>query len=265
MKGRLALVALVSLGACTPETQETETCDVSLCLAGAFTLADGANPLVGLMCDQMPGLVERCNEEGCDPMWPITTVVFEGDQSELVESAYEALFEALDTTNDGVVNQEDEQCTVSVLGYSWGGINASMISQVLAEDPRIEVDGPIIDRMVTIDAFHPGFLEGYTIAPTVDRFWNYRHTEANYGFDCSEFSIAGPYLGLTPLCSGNTRCVDYDYSVDQEATYSNHVGASLTGAQAGHCTVVSMAYDNVLTNLLTGEDGENLPPEASVP
>ncbi|MCB9668710.1 MAG: hypothetical protein H6736_06785 [Alphaproteobacteria bacterium] len=191
-----------------------------LCLNGAGADEDGGNPFVTALCEGLPNVLRN---EG-DPFF----------RTWELRLAREAMLEVLDTDGDGAVTDADE-AVVDVLGYSWGGVNATLID--LHAEPGVTSRRPLIGRMALIDPFVPPADEPLVLAGRVEALWSYRHTVAP-PWDCSAEAFAGPYIGRPMDCSSiDGPCVEHDVSADRTVS---------------HCSIVSEVAPYVRANLVDG-------------
>ncbi len=216
-----ALIATLMLPACGGRRDTLwhppEPCAVTVCMNGAGGDRHPGNQTVNTLCAQLPGKVEDCAEEPCAS----TFASFDGARVEL------AVQEALAGAADG--------CTLSLVGYSLGGVNAVSVAQALNDR------GVVIDRLVLLDPFSPLGPDPLVIPPGVRHAWLYRHSVAPPD-DCSaDRPLIGPYEGFGMTCAEGTACLDVDYSLDERFTHVDH------------CTVPEVAFDAAWRNVTTGE------------
>lgn len=231
-----------------PDAGAPLTCVRTLCMAGAFTRSDGANPDFRDLCERRPGLVLDGSE---------TLFLFSA-----TDAAKDALINALDTNQDQRVDAQDMDCDVHLLGYSWGGVNTTNLGQAFVDDARVAPARAHIERMVVIDPYSPVAGRTIEVPAQVQQFWAYRHSISPAG-DCSGAAPLGPYEGLPPLCAASSRCRDYDFSLAPSTVFTG-LFSSWSGQQVGHCTVVDAAGPAVLHNLDTGLDFPSAPPSVPV-
>ncbi len=234
-----------------PDAGGPSGCQVSVCMAGAFTREDAANPTFESICSMLPGIVEDCSGGQCYFMYAFSAR----------DAALEGLISALDTNNDAQVDMLDDDCEVNLLGYSWGGVNTTLMAEAFLSDPRVAPSRAVIDRMVALDPFSPLAGDTVEIVAGVQRYWSYRHTSSPSN-DCSSGAPLGPYRGLPPLCDSSAQCTDYDYSLTPGASFMGF-GGTYSGAQIGHCTIVDASGPAIVHNLTTGTDFPGAP--TSVP
>jgi len=224
------------------------SCAVTICLAGALTRGDGANPTLERLCDTLPGIHKECSEDRCYSIFSM----FQKPQ------VVATLLGALDSDRNGVVDDSDRACTVSLVGYSWGGVNAIEVASEIATHPKFTGKRQQIDRVVLVDPFAPHAVPTLEISANVVKLWEYRHSVAPAD-DCSNEAPLGPYLGLPPLCSEGSRCQDYDYSQHPDTTFSGQRG-EFRGSDVGHCNIVAHVAPAIRRNIASGEDGKAVPP-----
>ena len=219
---------------------ESNACVRTLCLTGALDQNSPSNASFKRLCEDedIPGLILDCGPFGCQStfdsflQFPLLTV-------------YPALFETLDTNDDGWVNDGDEQCQLNLIGFSWGGVNALSIAHHLANDQRISQERSIVDKVVLLDAFQP-FAEGRMVVPeNVNAVLSRRHSEAPSN-DCSNRAPMGPYLGFAPACAEQSMCEDFDYSEYPDTVYTGNSGRASWGDEIGHCRIPDVAHSDVI-------------------
>lgn len=207
----LSALALVFLLGPAP----APACDLTLCMAGAFQRTDGANPRLARVCSEAARLVEDCGAAGCAPLFHFAAI----------NAAHAALLKALDANADGVVDAKDPPTRICLVGYSWGGVNASLLAQQLLTDPKIAPERRGIEHLVLIDPFAP-MTRTIAVPAGVKHAVNHRHSKVPPG-DCSQNAPMGPYLGLPMTCAPGVACTDLD-----------HPGA-------GHCSIVRRVADRI--------------------
>lgn len=206
-----------------PEATWEPTERKRFCLYGATEPTDGANPWFEPGCEALPGLVR--NPEGDLP----------GFRNYEFGDMVELLIDALDTDGDGLVT-DDDSTIVDLLGYSWGGMNATRIDP--HADERVQTDHALIGRMALIDPFVPPAGVLLPLEGEVEAVWSYRRTSSP-DWDCSALAPLGPYEGRPLDCSTTDgACTEYDLSIDRVV---------------GHCTIVPEVIDWAVENVLTGE------------
>ncbi|NUP14472.1 MAG: hypothetical protein HOW73_51235 [Polyangiaceae bacterium] len=156
--------------------------------------------------------------------------------------AYAALFDELDENGDGLVDEDDSEGIVHLVGFSWGGINVTDIADRLRKDDRIAPSRRGVAGMVLLDPFQPQLWRA-RIPANVANAWEYRQTDTTWG-DCSfAVSLGIGFNGLKPLAkSEETSCAYYDLDA--------------FAGKVGHCDVPSLATEAALVNLLELRDYE---------
>lgn len=251
--GAAQAVDAVALGRDAPASDTSSAdrdaasaCVATICLEGAGIHETGGNPYLGELCEQIPGLIRECVGSLCYPRFGMLAS----------DAAFEALFARLDQNQDGRYDEADPACEVQILGYSWGGVNATQIAERLLSDPRVAPSRRVVHKLIVIDPYIP--LAEVRVAEGVVNFWEYRHSIAPT-WDCSAGVPLGPYLGLAPLCHHSVRCVDYDYSLAPDQHFYGRPGAEI-----GHCNIVKSATPSILHNIGTGQDDPAAPPSVLV-
>lgn len=232
----------------SPDAGQVASCEVSLCMAGAFTRSDGANPWFEDLCAQLPGLVTDGNQ---------TMFLFSAR-----DGARDALIAALDDNGDGRVDAQDPECIIRLLGYSWGGVNTTVLGQEFVDDRRVAPERARIHEMYTVDPYAPTAGGTVEVPAEVDVYYELRHSSSPSD-DCSAQAPLGPYEGLPPLCYPSTACFDHDYSLAPSLFF---MGAqySWRGDEVGHCGVVDVATPAILHMVRTGQPYPDLPPSVPV-
>lgn len=215
----------------------------TVCLTGA-----GGHRTFESFCESplVVGRIDDCRNGPCHPTFstfPIPNA----------ESVWKAVFEALDTTHDGQLNDQDEVVELDVIGYSWGGVNAVDLATRMAKDERVEAPWRV-KRLILLDAFQPG--ASLSIPTNVDKTFSFRHSVAPAN-DCSKDALLGPYLGIALSCAASQTCFDFDFSLSQEQRFGKQLGKSV-----GHCDVPRAAMD-AIEQLLRDEEPTKAP--ASIP
>lgn len=219
------LIALLLLPACGGRRDTLwhppEPCAVTVCMNGAGGDRHPGNQVVTALCNDLPGKIEDCADEPCAS----TFAAFDGARVEL--AVQEAIAGAV------------EGCTLSIVGYSLGAVNAVAAAQSLSDR------GVSVDRLVLIDPYSPVGPDPLVIPEHVERAWLYRHSVAPAD-DCSaDRPVIGPYEGFGMTCVEASHCVDYDYSLDERWTHIDH------------CEVPEVAFDAAWTNVTRGEDHDD--------
>ncbi|MBU1238818.1 hypothetical protein KJ865_03830, partial [Myxococcota bacterium] len=206
---------------------------ITICMAGAFKITDGANPSFSALCDGLPGLARDCNGSSCSTLFRFSNS----------DGAMRTLMHNLDTNRDGLVDDRDDQYDINLVGYSWGGVTATHIARDFLTSARVTPSRRHIKTLVTIDPYSPLAGGKITIPPGVAYHWNYRHTIAP-SYDCSRGAPLGPYIGLPSVCSPQTTCAQYDYSLAPDHTFS-YANRMLLGKDVGHCSIVRVAGSEI--------------------
>lgn len=167
------------------------------------------------------------------------------------------LFTALDKNGDNKVDALDGLIDLNILGFSWGGKNSDDLANRVVTDTRID-RSVIHSRVIVMDGYQP-FETKVAIPAGIDRAWSFRHSVAP-ATDCSNGAPLGPYLGLRLACASGQQCSDYDFSIAPSTQTFNGYHAS----NIGHCDVPYAAHDFVMSLVLTGQPGSNLPPSVPV-
>jgi hypothetical protein len=221
----LPALALLACGGAPEDAearwQQPEPCAVTVCMNGAGGDRHPGNQVINALCADLPGKVEDCSEAPCSSSF----ASFDGSRVEL------AVEEALSAAADG--------CTLSLVGYSWGAVNAVAVSEALG------ARGVSVDRMVLVDPFSPVGPDPLIIPATVENTWLYRHSVAPADGCSNDRPLIGPYEGFSMVCDEATACVDYDYSLDERYTGIDH------------CEVPEVAFHAAFRNVTTGETDDD--------
>lgn len=275
MKYAVIAACILSAAGCAdplsaPESPQTETgpvdavvgksdhhgtCAISLCLTGAMNHETPSNQHFRHLCanPRIPGLIRDCFNGECNQtfdsflQFPLLTV-------------YPALFNALDRTGDGRIDEDDPVCEVNLIGFSWGGVNAVSIAGHLARDPRIPETHRRVSNLVLLDAYQPFSAGRMQVPESVERVLSIRHSRAPQ-HDCSKEAPLGPYLGLAPHCTEASDCEDYDYSTSPYDRFVGSDGNTVYGDRVGHCEVPYVA-EAAVVGFLNGESYEELLPQS---
>jgi hypothetical protein len=222
------------------------TCRRTLCIGGPGELDSVPHRDLGELCRRAPGVVQRCEGERCANVW-----AFDDWQTGL-----DGLITSLDQNGDGKVDPSDRACPISLAGWSTGAtVVARELPKALAADPRIDPGHAKVDNLVAIAPQAPGAPdpEQLDIADTVAKAFVYRYSKSPDS-DCSREFEGGPWLSPKPVCAEGTRCFDYDYSKDPgDLAYISRRGAR-SGAEVGHCVIVSLVAKIGLDNLARGQE-----------
>jgi len=248
-------------------TEAEETCTRTMCLTGAIWREDGGNWAFDLLCEDelVEGLIRECTDEGCYPTWEnFDPFIFGLD---LESDVYPHLFDAMDDTGDGLVDELDESCDLQLFGYSWGGVNAARLADMFINDPAVSLERARVASLIVIDPFRTtGFgthWSSFVVPAGVERFRSYRHSVSLTSYDCSSQAFRGPYVGLPAEIEGaDTDAADYDYSLAPDTYFPRqNLGSIPTrGRDVGHCSVLHVAAHAVL-NDLAGVPFDELPPD----
>jgi hypothetical protein len=206
-------------------------CLVSICLNGAYfgDPLSGGNGYFDDVCKAIPGILPQCGSDG---------TCYSSFEWLQLSKAEDALFSALDTNGDGVVDTSDKDCQVRVAGYSWGGVNSQKLADSLLADSRYTNPRKKIHRMLVIDPYQPT-QSTVDVPPNVEAFWEFRHSVAPAS-DCSGSAPLGPYKGLPPRCHTGAFCFDYDYSLSGSVVFPGYSGVKYQGKQIDHCTMADV-------------------------
>ncbi len=226
---------------------------VTMCFTGA-PARGGSNVPFDVICDDpsVPNVVRSCDGLSC-----YNTFNTLGTNA---TSLYAKLFAALDTNGDMLVNAQDQQTRVNLLGYSWGGISAVQVAAKLGSDTRIDANLRRVYRLIVMDAYQP--LATLVVPTSVERFVSFRHSSSPSG-DCSAGVPLGPFEGIVPRCYANQSCFDYDYSQSPSGSFSTSDGLSYLGSQIGHCEVPAVAAPAILAEF-KGMPYSNMPTQLPV-
>lgn len=226
---------------------------VVVCMTGAIDQTSGSNDGFTQLCDSLQAVatvVPECVDGRCWSSFATFTAV------EPVRKLTDATLPVLDVTGDGLVDAADGATTLTLVGFSWGGVTAADLSRALSSDKRID-HGFLTLRLVVLDAFQPS-LPDVKAARAVDEAVSFRHSLAPSS-DCSSFAPLGPYLGLGLRCGPEQRCFDFDFSAAPTERF-----AGRRGRDVGHCDVPEAATQQVINLVTTGALVEPLPPPVPV-
>jgi hypothetical protein len=222
---------------------------VVVCLTGAVDQNSASNAGFTQLCDQLgmaATLVRSCAGSTCASSF----ATFPAQSAGAAVAA--ATFAALDRNGDRLVYVSDGPTTLTIVGFSWGGVNAGDLAEQVSADPRI-VHAHLSLRLVILDAFQP-FVPGVRVAANVDEAWSFRHT-VTPATDCSRGAPLGPYRGVRLRCAAGRPCFDHDFSAAPNSTFG-----SLPGRYVGHCEVPQAAAPFVMQ--LVQQGTVTLPPPA---
>lgn len=215
-------------------------CARTLCIAGPGSLTDDPNRDLGELCRRAPGIVRRCENDGCASVWTL----------EQWQQGLDGLITTLDQNGDGKVGGDDPRCQINVAGWSRGAaIAAEELPASLRGDPRMSEDRALVDHLVAIVPWAPDH-ERIELAANVRKAWIYRHTQTPDD-DCSKTFEGGPWLSPPPACGPDTQCWDYDYSLEPLLAFVGRRGAR-SGKEVGHCDIVALVAKIGLDNLKRG-------------
>ncbi len=230
----------VFAGGKADEAGHPDSCTITMCLTGAMDHRTPSNHAFRRLCDDLriDGVQLDCHGDQCNTtfdsflQFPLLTV-------------YPALVDALDRNFDGSIDDADPVCEINLIGFSWGGVNALSIAGHLSRDARIPETHRQVTRAVLLDAFQPFSAERMTVPDNVKSVLSMRQSSSPH-HDCSRSAPLGPYQGLTPICSDEQDCHDYDYSLAADVYFSHADGNYTRGDQIGHCMVPSVAHESVI-------------------
>ena len=226
---------------------------VVVCMTGAVDQNSGSNDQFAAVCDALQPVatvVPECVEGRCWSTFATFT------SSEPIKKLSDATLKALDVTADGTIDSADGPTTLTLVGFSWGGVTAADLSRALSSDKRIDHQFLTL-RLIALDAFQPSLVD-VKAARAVDEAFSFRHSVAPRN-DCSAFAPLGPYLGLPLRCGPGQRCFDFDFSI---ATTERFAGRP--GRDYDHCELPAAAAVYVKSLVTTGKLAAPLPPSVSV-
>ncbi|MBE2251308.1 MAG: hypothetical protein IAE78_17335 [Myxococcus sp.] len=262
------LVVLCLVLACEnaagPATPTTDPMDLSVplgvparqvvvCLTGAVDQQSGSNAGLSRLCDALGSVatvVPSCEAGRCWSSFATFT------RTEPIRPISDATLAALDLTADGRVDAADGPTTLTLVGFSWGGVTGADLSRALSSDKRID-HAFLTLRLVALDGFQP-FVPDVKAAAEVDEAFSFRHS-VTPASDCSTIAPLGPYLGLPLRCAQGQRCADFDFSAAPSARFNG-----LRGSTVGHCDVPEAAAPWVTSLVKTGKLVAPLPPTVPV-
>ncbi|MBL8938974.1 MAG: hypothetical protein JNM69_30715 [Archangium sp.] len=262
------LLAFCFVLACQPATQPVTTApdandvvttlgvparQVVVCMTGAVDQHSGSNDGFTQLCDALRPLatvVPECIDGTCWSSFATFTA------TEPVRKISDATLQALDVNADSAIDSADGPTTLTLVGFSWGGVTAADVSRALSSDKRIDHTFLTL-RLVVLDAFQPS-LPDVKAARAVDEAFSFRHSVAPSS-DCSSFAPLGPYLGLRLRCGPEQRCFDFDFSLAPDERFTGR-----RGRDVGHCDVPDVAARYVTSLVTTGQVVAPLPPPVAV-
>lgn len=214
---------------------------VVVCLTGAVDQTSGSNADFSQLCDQLAAqftVVRSCSGATCFNSFATFPSTNAG------AAVTNATFDALDTNQDQRVNAADGRTALTIVGFSWGGVNGGDLASRLSSDSRID-HASLELRLVLLDAYQP-LVTGVQVAPNVDDAWSFRHTVVPQG-DCSSGAPLGPYRGVRLRCAAGRSCFDHDFSSAPATLFGG-----LPGSTIGHCDVPRAAGSYVLQLVRSG-------------
>lgn len=228
-------------------------CARTLCIGGPGEFDDKPNIDLGDLCRRGPGVLRRCEGEQCRSMWTLDEW----------QQGLEALIASLDRDGDGQLDERARDCRINLAGWSQGGvIAAEKLPELLRADPRMSEARAVVDHLVAIAPWAPERTQ-IDVAENVRKAFVYRHSKTPDD-DCSKDLEGGPRLSPPPVCGSQTRCFDYDYSLEPLLTYVGRRGVR-SGSEVGHCNIVSLVAKIGIDNLARGREAlhELVPPYAN--
>lgn len=226
---------------------------VVVCLTGAVDQHSWSNEGFSRVCDSLQPVatvVPSCVDGTCWSTFATFT------KTEPIRDISDATFAALDVTADRRIDSADGATTLTLVGFSWGGVTAADLGRALSSDKRID-HAFLTLRLITLDAFQP-FVADVKAAHKVDEAFSFRHSVAPAS-DCSGSAPLGPYLGLPLRCAVGQKCVDFDFSAAPSELFSG-----LRGSNVGHCDVPDVAMRYVTSLVTMGKLVAPLPPSVPV-
>lgn len=245
---------------------EEGDCKLLICLTGAVDQSSGSNQTFGYLCDDLANsgayeLIPDCDTGTCYSTWDNFSLGLSPSSfdNKIENDVYPALFSRLDTNNDAVIDNSDENCSVRILGYSWGGLNATNLARMISEDSDVGTTRSFVKAVVALDPFQPLGVE-QNVPPNVERYVSFRHSQTPAN-DCSQSAPLGPYRGIAPACTTSTDCSDYDFSAAPNESFPGGVTTnSYFGSQIGHCEVPDAAANAAVAALAGAPLPGPLPP-----
>lgn len=226
---------------------------VVVCLTGAVDQTSGSNQGFSQLCDGLsPGTeIVRASSGGSSySSWATFPSTGAG------QAVTNATFAALDRNADQQVNAADGPITLTIVGFSWGGVNAGDLATQLGNRASIN-HTHLRMRLIILDAYQPT-SSGVSVAAAVDEAWSFRHRTTPSG-DCSAGAPLGPYRGVRLRCAAGRPCSDYDFSAAPTQIFNGYPGSSV-----GHCEVPTAATPYVRELVLQDAIMTPLPPAVPV-
>lgn len=230
----LILVALaLSLGGCAVDTEVASQSSYTWSTRRVLLCQQGLSDRTTEWDKGLFDLCESVEDAGFELVWDGDFPAF-GALDE--DGAYDALFDMLDTNDDGLVDTLDQDSAIHLVGFSWGGINVTDIANRLRVDGRVLPSRRRVSAMVLLDPFQPQVSRS-RIPANVSRAWVYRQTDTTSG-DCSMAASLGfGFNGHRPKAmSAKSACKHYDLDLFLDGV--------------GHCDVpteaAAAAYENLV-------------------
>lgn len=185
---------------------------------------------VDTYCDSLDETtIPECDGAACEGSWYYTHQT----------AAYAALFDALDTNDDGIVNEGDTPQRLALFGHSWGGTHVADTTKKLRDDSRIAASRKYVHLAVAFDPFRP--LYTLSFGTNVKRLRVLRQSDPQN--DPCPAGIGGlRYEGLRPHCAAGQDCRDFDYSLSPQTSFPTQAGGSYLGGEVGHCRVPDVGF-----------------------
>ncbi len=231
----------------------SQSCSISMCLTGAMSHDTPSNRHFAELCadSRMPSLHQDC-------WWGDCHDTFDSFLQFPLLSVYPSLLDALDRTGDGRIDEDDPVCSVNLIGFSWGGVNAISLAHHMQFDPRVPDTHKIVSKIVLLDAFQPVVAHNMAVPENVESVLSIRHSQASRD-DCSGEAPLGPYLGIAPVCSSSTSCADFDVTAEPNTLYELDRIGYRRGDEIGHCLIPLVSHEPVLAYLNDQPYAHHLP------